>query len=85
MLGMRFAIDVVWLDARGRVLAIHEAVPPGLHVRLLLSAYAALEVAAGRARSLGLVPGARIECGAEPIARHRTTPGVTGESFLIQK
>ena len=27
--GMRFALDLVWLDEQGRVLAVDEAVPPG--------------------------------------------------------
>jgi uncharacterized protein len=44
--GMRFAIDLVWLDAEGRVLAVHERVPPG-RFRWHRGAVAVVEVAAG--------------------------------------
>jgi uncharacterized membrane protein (UPF0127 family) len=44
--GMRFALDLVWLDAEGRVLAVDEAVPPG-RVRGRREAVAVVEVAAG--------------------------------------
>jgi uncharacterized membrane protein (UPF0127 family) len=44
--GMRFAIDLVWLDARGRVLAVEEAVPP-CRLRGHRDAAAVVEVAAG--------------------------------------
>jgi uncharacterized membrane protein (UPF0127 family) len=44
--GMRFALDLVWLDAAGRVLAVDEAVPPG-RVRTRRDAAAVVEVAAG--------------------------------------
>jgi hypothetical protein len=43
--GMRFPLDLVWLDARGRVLRVDRAVPPG-RVRCCLRAAAVLE--AGR-------------------------------------
>jgi uncharacterized protein len=44
--GMRFALDLVWLDAAGRVLAVDEAVPPG-RIRSRRDAAAVVEVAAG--------------------------------------
>jgi uncharacterized membrane protein (UPF0127 family) len=47
--GMRFALDLVWLDADGRVLAIDEAVPPG-RVRGRRDAAAVLEAPAGAGR-----------------------------------
>lgn len=59
-LGMRFPIDVVWLDAQLRVLRVDEAVPPGWHARRCPEAHAALEMAAGSARRLGLIPGAAL-------------------------
>jgi uncharacterized membrane protein (UPF0127 family) len=44
--GMRFALDLVWLDARGRVLAVDESVPSG-RVRVRPDAAGVVEVAAG--------------------------------------
>src|SRR4051812_31905818 len=44
--GMRFALDLVWLDARGRVIAIDLAVPPG-RVVARRDARAVLEAPAG--------------------------------------
>jgi uncharacterized protein len=44
--GMRFALDLVWLDAAGRVLGIDEGVRPW-RVRSRREAVAVLEVAAG--------------------------------------
>jgi uncharacterized membrane protein (UPF0127 family) len=44
--GMRFAIDLVWLDADGLPLRVDRAVPP-LRVRTCLQARAVLECAAG--------------------------------------
>ncbi len=47
-IGMRFAIDIVFLDKMGNVLSIHENVPPG---RWMVSggrrAHTTLEAAAG--------------------------------------
>lgn len=60
MLGMRFAIDVVWLDADHRVVRVDARVPPGPHVRRCPGARAALELAAGAAERLGLTPGAAV-------------------------
>jgi uncharacterized membrane protein (UPF0127 family) len=44
--GMRFALDLVWLDGAGRVVAVDEGVPPG-RVRRCRTAVAVVEVAAG--------------------------------------
>jgi uncharacterized membrane protein (UPF0127 family) len=55
-LGMRFALDLVWLDPAGRVLRVDERVPP-LRVRTCLRAAALLELAAGGARRAGLTAG----------------------------
>lgn len=44
--GMRFALDLVWLDRAGRVLAIERRVPPN-RVRSRRDAAAVLEVPAG--------------------------------------
>jgi uncharacterized membrane protein (UPF0127 family) len=58
--GMRFALDLIWLDADGRVLAIDEAVPPG-RVRSRGDAAAVLEAPAGAGRlalrsASGMIP-----------------------------
>ena len=55
--GMRFALDLVWLDARGRVARVDAAVPPR-RVRACHAARAVLELAAGGADRAGLRPGA---------------------------
>jgi hypothetical protein len=55
--GMRFAIDVVFIDPRGRVLALHEALRPW-RVARCRGAAAVLELAPGAARRAGLLPGA---------------------------
>ena len=44
--GMRFALDLIWLDAEGRVLAVERCVPP-CRVRRRQDAAAVLEAAAG--------------------------------------
>ena len=44
---MRFALDVVWLDQEGRVLAVDEGVPPN-RVRTRRDAVAVVEIPAGR-------------------------------------
>lgn len=53
---MRFAIDVVFIDARGCVLAVHEALGPW-RVAHCRGASAVLEMAPGTARREGLSPG----------------------------
>ncbi len=58
--GMRFPIDVVFIDRDERVLRIVEAMRPW---RLVSQrrAHAVVELAAGRARALGLREGRRLE------------------------
>lgn len=48
MFGMRFAIDVAFLDSGGRVLAVHHRLSPNRLSRLVWRAEGALEVAAGQ-------------------------------------
>jgi len=47
MFGMRFAIDVAFLDKKGRVLAVHHRLKPGRVSRLVWRADGALELPAG--------------------------------------
>ena len=58
--GMRFAIDVVFVDRDDRVLRIVEAMRPWRLVSQW-KAHAVVELAAGRARTLGLREGRRLE------------------------
>jgi uncharacterized protein len=64
--GMRFALDLVWLDAAGRVLAIERGVPP-FRVRVSRGAAAVIEAGAGEGeRVLEAVASGRIRLMAEP-------------------
>ena len=47
-IGMRFALDLVWLDRRGEVVRVDRGVPPR-RVRSCLRARSVVEVGAGRA------------------------------------
>jgi len=49
--GMRFALDLVWLDGGGRPVRVDRAVPPR-RLRTCLAARSVVEVAAGRADAL---------------------------------
>lgn len=59
-IGMRFAIDAVYLSKEGEVLRV-VSLPPGRLGPLVLKARWVLEVAAGEAGRLGLAPGTRLE------------------------
>jgi len=59
---MRYSIDIVFLANDGRVLAVHNAVPPW-RLRTQRRARAALELRAGEARRLGIEPGKLPLCG----------------------
>lgn len=54
--GMRYAIDVLFLDRRARVVALHERMSPW-RIAGALGARAALELPAGCASTLGIEPG----------------------------
>jgi uncharacterized membrane protein (UPF0127 family) len=58
-LGMRYPIDVVFLDRDGYVTKICEAVPP-LAARVSMGAASALEFRAGEAAELGIRRGLRV-------------------------
>jgi uncharacterized membrane protein (UPF0127 family) len=55
--GMRFALDLVWLDRHGRALRIDRAVPPR-RLRGCRRAHAVLELPPGAAAAL--TPGSRV-------------------------
>jgi uncharacterized membrane protein (UPF0127 family) len=58
-LRMRFAIDVAYVDRRGRVLAVR-TLPPGRMGPLLLRSRAILEAEAGAFARWGLAPGSTV-------------------------
>ena len=59
--GMSFPIDVIYLDAQGRIVALSENMAPGKADRPVLRARAVLEMAAGAVRHFGLAKGQRLE------------------------
>ena len=60
-LGMRYPIDVAFLDARGVVVGILEGFPPNRVGRVVRDARGALELRAGTLAATGTVPGDRLE------------------------
>lgn len=58
--GMRYALDVVFLDGAGTVLRVSECVRPW-QARVGRGAHAVIEFHHGAARRLGISPGDRIE------------------------
>lgn len=65
--GMRFAIDVVFVDRRGRVVRIAHAVPPR-RARFSWRAFAAVELPAGRCLAVGLMAGDELQVVASAAA-----------------
>ena len=58
--GMRFPIDVLFLDCAGVLLRVDAAVEPW-RARVCIGAYSVIELRAGLAAELGLVPGVTFE------------------------
>jgi len=58
---MRFPIDVVFLDAQGKVLTVIEALRPWRMLLPRLSAKHCLELAAHRSRELGIETGMKLQ------------------------
>ena len=65
-LGMRFAIDVLFLDREQRVLAICHGLGPGRIAGAVPGATSCLELASGTARCHGLQPGDQLFLTASP-------------------
>ena len=59
--GMRYPIDVAFLDARGVVVGILEGLPPNRVGRAFRGARGALELRSGILAATGTVPGDRLE------------------------
>lgn len=62
---MRYPIDLVFVDRRGRILEIVEALPPW-RMAACWRAWQTLELAAGEARRLGLAPGVQVSTSPPP-------------------
>jgi uncharacterized membrane protein (UPF0127 family) len=60
MIGMRFALDLVFVSRRGTIVAVHRNVRPGLRMRGHWRARRTLEMAAGQAEALGLHVGRKL-------------------------
>jgi uncharacterized membrane protein (UPF0127 family) len=60
-LGMRYPLDVVFLDARGIVVGILEGLPPNRVGRVFRDARGALELRSGILAATGTAPGDRLE------------------------
>jgi len=60
-LGMRYPIDVAFLDARGVVVGILAELPPNRVGRVFRGARGALELPSGILAATGTVPGDRVE------------------------
>ena len=58
--GMRFAIDVLFLDAQNRVIRLDPSLPPSRMVPWVRHSKQALELPAGTARAAGVVVGSRL-------------------------
>ena len=61
MLGMRYPIDVAFLDGEGLVVAVHPSLEPGARTEWHRSAEVALEVPAGTLGRAAIRPGDRLE------------------------
>jgi uncharacterized protein len=66
-MGMRDAIDAVFLDASGRAVRILEGIPPRRFIWRVLGARSTLELSAGVVRSSETKVGDKIEFVAEPV------------------
>lgn len=65
--GMRFSIDVLFLDAEGRVIRVEPSLPPGRMIPWVRRAREVLELPAGAAQAAGVAAGARLRI--EGVAR----------------
>ena len=66
MLGMRFALDVLYLDRAGTVLRALSELRPGQFGPVVLRSHVAVELPAGTIAATGTLPGDRVAL--EPVA-----------------
>ncbi len=65
--GMRFSIDVVFVDREWRIVAIHDDCGPWQMIWPVAGAWATIEMAEGSASRAGLAMGDRLELVGEPL------------------
>jgi uncharacterized protein len=61
MMGMKFPLDVAFLDSGNRVIAVYERLSPGARTRWHRAARAALELPAGTLHETGTTEGDLVE------------------------
>jgi len=61
MMGMKFPLDVAFLDSGNRVIARYERLPPGARTRWHRAARAALELPPGTLQDTGTMEGDLVE------------------------
>lgn len=82
---MRYPIDIVFLDRRGRILKVVNALPPWRATACMWARHT-LELAAGEAHRIGLVPGMKIDLASpepRPELSSRREHGATLVEFVI--
>lgn len=61
MVGMRYSLDLAFLNSKGEIIRIVERAKPGLRLYGSWRAKQCLEMASGRSKELGLETGQRLE------------------------
>lgn len=73
-IGMRFALDLLWLDGEGRIVRVDHAVP-ARRVRGCRRARSVIEVAAGQGDAFAALLGGPDDDGHDPGSSDTRTPG----------
>jgi uncharacterized protein len=81
MYGMRFPLDIAFLDANGAVVATYRSLQPGARTRWHRSAMHALELPAGTLESSGTAVGDVLAWAVQPVSSrrdiHRSTEAIS--------
>ena len=82
--GMRFAIDVIFVDRKGRVVRTAAAVPPW-RIAIAPRAYAAIEMAAGSAAARGVQVGDELALRPPVASHHELTKGAKFTESILSR
>jgi protein-S-isoprenylcysteine O-methyltransferase Ste14/uncharacterized membrane protein (UPF0127 family) len=86
-IGMRYALDLVFVDAENRVVAVEENVAPGRIVRKVRTANSVLELPAGAIERLAVAEGARLmvepDVDVAPPRLHAIGTAITNLSLAV--
>ena len=74
MYGMRFSLDIVFLDANRAIVAAYRSLPPGARTRWHRNAVHVLELPAGTLEESGTVVGDMISWSVQPASSDRSIP-----------